>query len=105
MLKSSVAGRKVSPSRVLVCYLFRIQYHAWRYIHVLSDDTYTHGRIAAGAAGGISNGDSLLALKEVLLRAREETVKLQAQRDAVSDMDACWEPETSHTYGYTGIHA
>lgn len=45
---------------------------------------YQSRKTAGAAAGGAANTDSLLALKEVLLKAREETVKLQAERDSVS---------------------
>ena len=41
---------------------------------------------ASGASGGVGKGSSedLLTLRELLIKAREETTKLQAEKDAVS---------------------
>lgn len=42
------------------------------------------GKTHAGAStGAVGSGDELLALRELLVKAREATVKLQAERDAV----------------------
>lgn len=41
---------------------------------------FTHAGASTGAVG---SGDELLALRELLVKAREATVRLQAERDAV----------------------
>ena len=47
--------------------------------------------LGASAGGGRGNSEDLVALRDLLVKAREETVKLQAEKDAVSG----WEGSVS----------